>query len=254
MAWLGSLPLTVIALAILAVLVVAATIGYRGHVWLLHRAGETESESHDYLLSAVLGLLALLLGFTFSLALNRHEDRRNLVVQEANAIDTAWLRAQILASPNKEAVSQLLRAYLDARLDWSETEGADNSSARTAVLQRKLWAATGQAVRSEPNPQLSRALMDPMNQSFDLASARSAAGAAHVPDRVLTVLLLYAVLAAAMLGYTAAAKGKPQRIATVCVLVAVTLALVMILDIDRPRSGAIQVSEQPLEELKQAWR
>ena len=253
MSWLGSLPLTVIAPAILAALTVAATIGYRGHVWLLHRAGETESESHDYLLSAVLGLLALLLGFTFSLALNRHEDRRNLVVQEANAIDTAWLRAQILEEPNKEAISQLLRAYLDARLDWSETDDTGVLSARTVMLQQKLWAATGQAVRTEPNAQVTRALMDPMNQSFDLASARSAAGAAHVPNRVLTVLL-YAVLAAAMLGYTAAAKGRPQRIATLCVLVAMTLALVMILDIDRPRSGAIQVSEQPLEELQQSWR
>ncbi len=254
MSWLGSLPLTVIAPVILAALTVAATIGYRGQVWLLHRAGETESESHDYLLSAVLGLLALLLGFTFSLALNRHEDRRNLVVQEANAIDTAWLRAQILEEPNKEAISQLLRAYLDARLEWSETDDTGVLSARTVMLQQKLWSATGQAVRTEPNAQVTRALMDPMNQSFDLASARSAAGAAHVPNRVLTVLLLYAVLAAAMLGYTAAAKGRPQRIATLCVLVAMTLALVMILDIDRPRSGAIQVSEQPLEELQQSWR
>lgn len=254
MSWLGSLPLTVIALAILAALTVAATIGYRGHVWLLQRAGETESESHDYLFSAVLGLLALLLGFTFSLALNRHEDRRNLVVQEANALDTAWLRAQILEPPDKAAISQLLRAYLDARLDWSETDSAGDSRVRTEVLRQRLWAATSQAVRAEPNAQLTRALMDPMNQSFDLASARSAAGAAHVPDRVLTVLLLYAVLAAAMLGYTAAAKGKPQRIATLCVLVAMTLALIMILDIDRPRSGAIQVSQQPLEELKQSWR
>jgi len=252
MAWLASLPLTVIALAILAALLVAATIGYRGHLRLLHRSGETEAESHDHLLSAVLGLLALLLGFTFSLALNRYEARRDLVVQEANAIGTTWLRAQILEPPNKAAMSGLLRAYLDTRLSWSEADAG--ASARTAALQQKLWAATAQTMRSESNPQLSRAVMDAMNQSFDLASARGAARLAHVPDRVLTVLLLYAVLSAAMLGYTSAAKGRPQRIATASVLVLLTLALVMILDIDRPRSGAIQVSQQPLEELKQSWR
>jgi len=252
MAWLASFPLTVIALAILAALLVAAWIGYRGHLWLLRRSGEAEAESHDHLLSAVLGLLALLLGFTFSLALNRYEARRDLVVQEANAIGTTWLRVQILEPPNKAAMSGLLRAYLDTRLSWSEADA--NASAATAALQQKLWTATGQAVRSEPNPQLSRAVMDAMNQSFDLASARSAARLAHVPDRVLTVLLLYAVLSAAMLGYTSAAKGRPQRIATISVLVLLTLALVMILDIDRPRSGAIQVSQQPLEELKQSWR
>ena len=254
MSWLETRPLTVIALAIMAALVAAATIGYRGHLWLLHRSGETEPESHDHLLSAVLGLLALLLGFTFSLALNRYEARRDLVVQEANAIGTAWLRAQLLEPPNKAAMSGLLRSYLDARLAWSEVDVAPEASGQTAALQQKLWTVTGQALRSEPNPQLSRGLMDAVNQSFDLASARTAARSAHVPDRVLTVLLLYAVLSAAMLGYTSAAKGRPQRIATISVLVLLTLALVMILDIDRPRNGAIQVSQQPLEELKQSWR
>ena len=254
MAWLVSLPLTVIALVVLAALLAGASIGFRGNRWLLRRSGETKPESHDHLLSAVLGLLALLLGFTFSLTLNRYEARRDLVVQEANAIGTAWLRAQILEPQNKAAVSDLLRSYLDARLDWSETDAANDSLARTAVLQQQLWAATGQAVRSDPNPQLTRGLMDAMNESFDLASAREAARSAHVPDRVLTVLLLYAVLSAAMLGYTSAAKGKPQRIATLSVQLLLTLALVMILDIDRPRSGAIQVSQRPLEELKQSWR
>jgi hypothetical protein len=123
-----------------------------------------------------------------------------------------------------------------------------------AALQQKLWTVTGQAIRSDPNPQLSRGLMDAMNQSFDLASARAAARLAHVPDRVLSVLLLYALLSAAMLGYTSAATGKPQRIATASVIVLLTLAPVMILDIDRPRNGAIEVSQQPLEELKQSLR
>lgn len=251
MAWLDDLPLAVIAPAMLASLLAAATVGYRGHRWLLKRCGETTTESHDHLLSAVLGLLALLLGFTFSLALNRYEARRELVVQEANALGTTWLRAQLLDAPNKAAISGLLRDYLDLRLNWSESDGP---LVRTSVLPSKLWVAMGQVVRSEPNPQLSRGLMDSMNESFDLASARTAARSAHVPDRVLAVLLLYALLSAAMLGYTSAAKGKPQRIATATVQLLLTLALVMILDIDRPRSGSIQVSQRPLEELRQSWR
>jgi hypothetical protein len=96
--------------------------------------------------------------------------------------------------------------------------------------------------------------MDSVNESFDLASTRAATRSAHVPDRVLSVLLLYALLSAAMLGYTSAAKGGPQRVATSAVLLLLTLAMVMILDIDRPRSGAITVTQQPLEDLKQSWR
>jgi len=136
MSWLETLPLTVIALAILAALLAAATIGYRGHLWLLHRSGETEPESHDHLLSAVLGLLALLLGFTFSLALNRYEARRDLVVQEANAIGTTWLRTQLLESPNNTAMSGLLRGYLDARLAWSEADAEPEVWRQTVALQQ----------------------------------------------------------------------------------------------------------------------
>jgi hypothetical protein len=253
-AWLDALPLAVIAPAILVALLAAAAAGYCGHRWLLERRGGTDAESHDHLLTAILGLLALLLGFTFSLALNRYEARRELVVQEANALGKTWLRAQLLEPSSRAEMSGLLRDYLDVRLAWSEASVAPPIAARTDALERKLWDATGRVVRSDPSPQLSRALMDSMNESFDLASARAATRVAHVPDRVLDVLLLYALLSAAMLGYTSAAKGKPQRIATGAVMVLLTMAMVMILDIDRPRSGAIEVSQQPLEDLKQSWR
>jgi len=248
-----ALPLGVIAFVILAALLAAATLGYRGHRWLLERRDETDTESHDHLLAAVLGLLALLLGFTFSLSLNRYETRRQLVVQEANALDTTWLRAQLLDPSNRQEISGLLRDYLDARLDWSEADTPE-TAARTNALERKLWAATGRVMRSDTSPLLSRALMDAVTEDFDMADTRSAARLAHVPDRVLNVLFLYALLSAAMLGYTSAAKGKPQRIATSAVLTLLTLAMVMILDIDRPRTGAITVTQQPMEELKQSWR
>jgi len=137
MSWLETRPLTVIALAIMAALVAAATIGYRGHLWLLHRSGETEPESHDHLLSAVLGLLALLLGFTFSLALNRYEARRDLVVQEANAIGTAWLRAQLLEPPNKAAMSGLLRSC------GAGSVGADGGAAAEIVDRHRPGPAFG---------------------------------------------------------------------------------------------------------------
>jgi len=92
--------------------------------------------------------------------------------------------------------------------------------------------------------------MEAMNGSFDLASARAAARAAHIPGRVLGILLLYAVLSMVLLGYILAANGRPHRVATGLLLVLLTLALVVILDLDRPRSGAIQVSQQPLEDLR----
>jgi len=248
MSWLDTAPLPLVGLIALASLIAAAELGYRGHRWLAARRADGAGDSgQDHLLGAVLGLLALLLGFTFSLSLSRYEARRDLVVQEANAIDTAWLRVELLQEPNRSAMAPLMRDYLHARLAWSQAQGSSPSA--TAAAQEKLWAATGAALRSEPSQQLSRGLMDSMNQSFDLAAARLYERQAHVPDLVLNVLALYAVLSAAMVGYTLAASGRPHRIATVTTLALVTLALVMILDLDRPRSGAIQVSQQPLTDL-----
>jgi hypothetical protein len=251
MSWLEKAPLPVLGLLVLALLAISVEAGYRGQGWLIRkRPADHPSDGQNHLLSAILGLLALLLGFTFSLGLNRYEARRAMVVQEANAIGTTWLRAQLLEEPNRTVMSGLLRAYVDARLAWSMSGADDADLAATSALQAKLWTTTGAAIRTDSSPQLSRAVMDAMNDSFDAASSRAAERAAHIPDRVLEVLLLYAALSMLMLGYTLAAAGRPHRIATGMVLLLLSLAVVVILDLDRPRGGSIQVSQQPLVDLK----
>jgi len=246
-------PLWLIMPALLVLFLVTVEAGYRGRRWLdqrLQALQPPEGGGQDYLLSAVLGLLALLLGFTFSLGLNRYEARRDLVVQEANAIGTAWLRADLLEEPVRSRLRSNLLAYVDARLEWSrsgELEMRDE-----ARIQKSLWQDVGLAVRVERSEQVSRALMDAVNESFDLASARQAARAAHIPDRVLVLLVLYAFLSVLMLGYVAGGTGRQHRIAIGLLLVLLCLAISLILDIDRPRAGAIQVSQQPMEILRQS--
>jgi hypothetical protein len=253
MTWLESIPLTVIVLGILLLLLAAALLGYRGHGWLRRRR-LAETQSHDHLLSAVLGLLALLLGFTFSMSLDRYEVRRSLVVQEANALGTLWTRTQLLENTERDAINGHLRFYLAARLSWSEAEKDDGALRRAQLEQRAVWELIRQAVRKDANYPLTQGVVDAANGAFDAASARTAARSAHVPDRVFAVLVLYALLSAAMLGYTSAIKGHPHRFATGVVLILLTLALGIILDLDRPRSGAIQVSQAPLEALQQDFR
>ncbi len=255
MAALNDTPLWLIGLMILAGLIASVELGYRGNLRLRQQRGEPaeEQSGSDHLLSAVLGLLALLLGFTFSLALDRYEARREMVVEEANAIGTAWLRTQLLEEPARTEMSTLLQRYADARVAWSDDD-VRAGMATTTQLQRQLWQIVGTAVRTDNSAQLSRAVMDAMNESFDVASARYAARTAHIPERVLHVLLLYAGLSMVMLGYILATSGRPHRIATTLLLLLLTLALTLILDIDRPRSGAIQVSQQPLIDVRQSMR
>ncbi len=252
MSWLATAPLALIGLIILALLFAGMEIGFRGHRWLQRRDGGEAGgpASPDYLLSAMLGLLALLLGFTFAMSLNRYETRRELVVQEANAIGTTWLRARLVEGPGRDRIDQLLHRYVDARIAWSHDPSRVAATAATWDLQRKLWEETGSALRQEPSTQLSRALMDAMNQSFDLASERAAGRNAHIPGEVLGMLMLCAILSAMMLGYMMGGAARRHRAATTMLLLLVGLVMLMIFDLDRPISGLIQVSQQPFEDLR----
>jgi hypothetical protein len=203
-------------------------------------------------LSAALGLLALLLGFTFSMALNRFDTRRDLVVEEANALGTTWLRIQLLNEPDRSEMSDSLRRYVDARLIWSEAADDRPTEGQTQALQDELWTAMGKALRGDSPALLTRGIMDSLNESLDLAVARKTERSAHIPDTVLVVLLLYAVLAMIMMGSVLAAGQNSHRGETALLLILLTLAHMVILDLDRPRAGAIQVSQKPMEELQRS--
>jgi len=251
MGWMTTAPLPLVGLAILALLLVCVEIGFASPRWMRRPTGAKDARpgGPDLLLSAVLGLLALLLGFTFSLALNRFEARRDLVLQEANAIGTTWLRVQLLEEPLRGQMDRAMRDYVRVRIAWSETEERGGGGAATDAAQRRLWTLTGAAVRGDPSPQLSRAVMDAMNQSFDLAAARTTARSTQIPRRILNILMLYAALAAVMLGYVLAADGRRHRMATTLLLALLSLSLILIMDIDRPLRGGIKVSQQPMEAL-----
>jgi hypothetical protein len=251
MASLESLPLLLIGLVILLSLSGAVALGYHGKIWLQRRSAPShESKSGpDHLLSAALGLLALLLGFTFSMALNRFDTRRDLVVEEANALGTTWLRIQLLNEPDRSDMSASLRSYVDARLRWSEAAADRATEGQTQALQDELWTAMGKALRGDSPALLTRGVMDSLNESLDLAVARKAERSAHIPDTVLVVLLLYAVLSMIMMGSVLAAGQHSHRGETALLLILLTLAHMVILDLDRPRAGAIQVSQKPMEEL-----
>jgi hypothetical protein len=184
--------------------------------------------------------------------MDRYDARRQLVIQEANALGTTWLRVQLLNEPDRTLMSDLLRRYIDARLVWSESAAETPPEIATVFLQQQLWAATGVSLRSDSPPLLSRGVMDSLNESIDLAATRTATRAAHIPDFVQGLLLVYAILSMAMLGTVLGNSLKLHLPQTALLLVLLTLAHLMVLDLDRPRAGSIQVSQQPMEDLRQS--
>ena len=186
-------PIWLFGVGTFVVLCLVAEAGFRLQQWLDRPASaEVGRAGVGQILGVTLGLMSLLLSFTFSIAVNRHDARRVLVLAEANAIGTAWLRADLTGEPYRTSLEQTLRDYVQVRVAFYEAgeneAKLDAVERRTDALQRQLWATTGQVVRASANTELSTALMQAMNDMFDHAPAQKAALAAHVPIPVLTTL------------------------------------------------------------------
>src|SRR5262249_42706851 len=157
-------------------------------------------DNHEgYVVSAVLGLLALLMGFTFALATDRYDARRGRVLEEANAIGTSYLRAQLLQEPHRTRISGLLVAYAENRIALAHAQSRDNPGAllaRNDQLLTDLWSATVASFDSIKGLDFSSAFIESMNAVIDLDAARKAARRAHVPSEVYLVLFVYLVVTA----------------------------------------------------------
>jgi hypothetical protein len=249
-----ALPVWAAGLVLLAILTLASRIG----IWLRARGGDASHEDAGYILSAALGLLALLIGFTFSLALSRYEMRRDLVLQEANAIGTTYLRTQLAPEPFRSQLQTLVRRYVDARLalaDAGEDAGAIAAAdAQADRLQKQIWDTIMAAVPHIDPPVAVPLLTNTANATIDLAASRKAALSARLPSSVVLALLVYAVISAGILGYVTQGNRRGTQISSALLFVLLTLAISLILDLDRPRTGSIVVSQAPLLDLKASIR
>lgn len=256
--WLEATPVPVIGLMTFLAMIGAALAGSvarRHREKARRRDGKDEDGGRDgHVVSAVLGLLALLLGFTFALAVDRFETRRALVLQEANAIGTSYLYVQLLEEPHRSRMSGLLRAYTENRVElgMARPERTAQLLARNDQLLIDLWSATAAAFDSVKATAFSIALPQVVSQVIDLDAARKAARQARVPSVVFAVLLIYVVVTAGMLGYV---RGASHGVAAVGFLFALkVMSLMLILDIDRPAGGGIRESQEPMITLRDTLR
>jgi hypothetical protein len=195
----------------------------------------------------VLGLLALLLGFTFSLAVDRFDARRVLVLEEANAIGTAYLRAQLLEEPHRTRMSDILRNYTENRIKLGEASVRQEQRQLLTIndaLLTDLWSATAAAFDSVRSLDFSSALVESVNAVIDDDTSRKAARFARVPTGVFVVLFVYVLSSAAMLGYVLGEQRR--RMGTTIFLALLAASLILIVDIDRPTTGWVKESQLPM--------
>ena len=202
----------------------------------------------------MLGILALLLGFTMFMVVTRFEARKQLVLDEANAIGTSYLRTALLPAPEGSEIASLLRQYIDVRVQYgtasSDLAPLEGLNAQTTRLQNELWVRAVAYGQNDPNPVRTGLLLQSLNQVIDLESAQRMAFQNSVPKSVIYVNGIVGLLAAMLVGYTFGLNGRRQIFPTFVLAVAITLVLALIIDLDRPRSGFIRVSQQPMIDLQ----
>ena len=236
----------------------ALEIGFRAGLGRKDSATE-ESKAHvNATQSSLLGILALLLAFTFSLSLQRFDTRSDAVVNEANAIGTAYLRAQLLPPPLRKDVQALLRDYLDLRVQGSSLSMVQDEYAsqmtRAAAAQTALWDHARRSAEMEPNPVTTGLFVQSLNELIDSFGRRDAAVSRHVPEVVLLLLYGTFLISCVIIGFACGMGGQRPSLATYS-MVALIIALVfVILDLDRPRRGLIEVSQKSLLDLQAAIR
>jgi len=232
----------------------ALSAAYASGNWLRRRrraksAGEEGVDYDGYIVSGAVGLLALLMGFTFSLAVDRFDARRAMVVQEANAIATTYLRAQTFDEPHRGELSRLLTKYVDVRLAVAQSTDLKQISqhlAESSALHASMWTESLAAIAGKRDD-VSSAFMQSMNDTIDDAAARKAARLAHVPPRVFTVLFAYMLITAAILGFVV---GEMRTVTAATLLALLTGSYMMIIDIDSPNRGGVRESQQAMIDLK----
>jgi ABC-type glycerol-3-phosphate transport system permease component len=195
--------------------------------------------------AAVFALLGLLLAFSLSGATSRLEKRRALIVQEANAIGTAYLRLDLLPPAEQPAMRQLFREYLDLRIGVYEAIADTAASARkqldAVALQQEIWtraiSATGQGAE-----QPARLLLLPaMNEMIDVTTTRAVALNTHLPSAVAILLVAITLLSGVVAGYAMSRRGARSWLHLLLYAVVVGATLYMVLDLEYPRSGLIRL-------------
>jgi hypothetical protein len=214
------------------------------------RGGDGESDTASMLAGSALGLLALMIGFTFAMALSRFEARRDAVLKEANAIGTTALRARMLPEMQQREVLSLLLDYVKIRLDITQrpvTEAELRSAIdRSNALQEKLWQQAMAAAVTNPAVVPTGLFIQTLNEMIDDQETRLTALRNHVPDIVIVALFGVAAAAGAFAGYASMVETRRAVLAVYFMGLLVTGVIMLILDLDRPTAGFIAVSQQPL--------
>ena len=244
-----------LALAMVAVLVMIVEIGYR--------AGIRWKEAPDSLRSqvsgigaAMLGILGVLLGFTLSMAITRWDVRRDVVVEESNAIGTLWLRAGLLEDPLRDELRSALQEYTDTRIALGGSRGDLDvlraAQSEGAALHAKIWSVVERADQPGTSPAILSTLIAAANELIDLHELRVASIENFLPAFLILLLPCITAAAVASLAWSFGATSERGRTPILLLTLLICAVILLIMDVNRPQRGAIGVGVNTLERVQES--
>lgn len=251
---LGALFAVGLAVGIVVLLEVGRRIGAKR----MAVEGESAVNGLGTIQGAMFGLMGLILAFTFSGALTRFDGRRNLVVEEANDVGTAWLRIDLLNPEAQPPMRDLFRRYLDSRIEVyrkvPDMDAVNAELARSSRLQSEIWSLAVTSARDAKIPAAPMLLLPALNAMIDITTTRTEATRVHPPLVIFVMLGTLTFACSLFAGYNMATRPRLNLLHSAGFALVLAVTVYVIIDLEYPRVGLIRMtdSDQALADLRKS--
>lgn len=247
---LDAVPLWGVFVLASAVVLAAIEAGFRYGRFRRQHSGDEKESPVGAMAGAMLGLLALLLTFTFGASASRFEQRRQALLDEANAIGTTYLRAEMLPDEIKTAVQGRLREYVDVRLQAADPSKTAEAIRRSDELHRELWSAATKATAADRSA-VTAIFVESLNEVIDLHATRIMLTLrSRIPGSVWLAVYLVTFLSMGVMGYLAGLASPSRSPAVFGLALSFSAVIWLVADLDRPGEGILRVGQQAMIDLQ----
>jgi hypothetical protein len=242
---ISRIPASIVAMLLFALMLL---FFWLGQLWRENRMSRAKTAREDItgsLEGSMLGLLALLLAFTFGISNSRYDARRDVIIKEANCIGTAVLRADLYPEPFRSELRSDFKEYVEARIQYYQV-GTNLDSIRSSLLHAqdvsaRIWTKVTKRSMTDTPYLRNTFFLQSLNDMIDVASERRYIGVSRVPVSIIWMMILLCLVVSFLLGY--GMKGKKPDWLMVCIFsLIISMTTYLILDLDRPREGIITMN------------
>ncbi|MGE5208126.1 MAG: hypothetical protein ACM3KL_02220 [Alphaproteobacteria bacterium] len=249
---IDTLPLWGLFVVILIVVLLSVECGYHLGKYRRSRPEQEKEAPVGTMVGATLGLFAFILAFTFGLAATRFDTKRQVLLDEANAIGTTYLRAGMLPERG-EQIRALLRDYVGVRLNAVKSGKIEEGMRRSDHIQQQVWAEAETVAEKNPNSIIVGLFVQSLNEMIDLHAKRVQAGLrSRIPGAIWLGLFAVAALSLTAMGYHTGLAGARRSLAILAVAIAFSVVIELIADLDRSQEGVLKISQQPLLDVQRS--